>query len=182
MCEVLINRFQHLPFDSVLDILTYDDRFIIKSGNIKDYYRISKTDPRYEMMKNHLYYKYFYYYYARESDNSFLVKTTTANSNKYNITFCITNNFLYFAEEMVNDRTIGNLPDDYTDTTYDDKYKRLGDYIFDYIFYIYIIPRRTDGNNSRYNSLYYQRYLSYFMKRILYCHYDNSSYTIIQSC
>ena len=106
MCEVLIPHFQHLPIDSVLDILACDDRFIIKNGNIKDYYRISKTDPRYEMMKKHLYYKYFYYYYARENDNSFLVKTATANSNKYNITFCITNNFLYFAEEMVNDRTI----------------------------------------------------------------------------
>ena len=152
MCEVLIPRFRHLPIDSVLDILACDDRFIIENGKIKDYYRISKSDPRYEIMKTHIRYKYFYYYYAHERDDIFLVKTITANSNKYGILFCITNNFIEFVHLMITDRTIGNLPDEYNETTYDDKYKQLGDYIlFTYI------PRIFHDNESRNYSLYYRR-------------------------
>ena len=176
MCEVLIPRFRYLPFDSVLDILACDDRFIIENGNIKDYYRISKTDPRYEMLKKHVYYKYFYYYYAHEYDNVFLVKTLTPDSNKYGILFCVTNNFVEFVQVMINDRTIENLPDEYNETTYDKKYKQLGDYIlFTYI------PRIFRDNGYRYYSLYYRRYVSHFMKRILYYNHDNGICTIYQS-
>jgi hypothetical protein len=41
--------FQDLPMDMVFKILSYDDRFILRKGELID--RISKKDKRYEVLK-----------------------------------------------------------------------------------------------------------------------------------
>jgi hypothetical protein len=41
--------FQHLPMDMVFEILTYDDRFLVRKGELVG--RIPKNDIRYELLK-----------------------------------------------------------------------------------------------------------------------------------
>lgn len=41
----------HLPMDTLINVLSYDDRFIIKKGKISKFNKISKTDKRYSLLK-----------------------------------------------------------------------------------------------------------------------------------
>jgi hypothetical protein len=42
----------HLPKDTLINVLSFDDRFIIKKGNIYNYNKISKSDERYIILKS----------------------------------------------------------------------------------------------------------------------------------
>jgi predicted RNA-binding protein with PUA domain len=42
----------YLPKDIINHILFFDDRFVIKNGNILKYNKISSSDYRYEILKN----------------------------------------------------------------------------------------------------------------------------------
>lgn len=57
----LYDKWNLLPFDSVLDILSFDDRFVIQHGDLLNHHRISKLDERYNII-NHIYYRKRYCY------------------------------------------------------------------------------------------------------------------------
>ena len=79
-------------------------------------------------------------------------------------------------EFNINNDIIKRIPDNYDDTTYADTYKELGDYIMHTYFqeknYLNVSPSFT---------LYCQRYVSYFMKHVVYYNNDNGIHTIVLS-
>jgi hypothetical protein len=162
--------------DMVLEILKFDDRFRIRNGIPIG--RISKTDTRVSIIKQNIYFNLqaSIDYVCRE--NLFLIKNVFGypTNTKYYIDFYITNNLWRYMEFTINSDVIEKIPDNYDDTTYADTYKELGDYIMHTYF-----QEKRYLTVSRSFTLYCQRYVSYFMKRVLYYNNDNGIHTIVRS-
>ena len=50
MYKFLLPKDMFLPKDILINILSFDDRFIIIKGKILEYYKISKNDYRYKLI------------------------------------------------------------------------------------------------------------------------------------